>query len=113
MAKHDWEALQTAFLADNADTGITAQQWCEQHGLNYQSARRYIKPRAAQSAQRNPVELRTMRNQILLRNSAQTVMKGKRRNRNYHRTQTMTAIRTLSPRETELRKVWRRAIQQG
>ncbi|AHK22012.1 hypothetical protein BF17_18200 [Yersinia similis] len=46
---------------------------------------------------RNPVELRTMRNQILLRNSAQTVMKGKRRNRNYHRTQTMTAIRTLSP----------------
>ncbi|MFQ6256850.1 terminase [Yersinia enterocolitica] len=54
MAKHDWEALQAAFLADNATTGITAQQWCEQHGLNYQSARRYIKPRAAQSAQKKP-----------------------------------------------------------
>lgn len=54
MAKHDWEALQAAFLADSADTGITAQQWCEQHGLNYQSARRYIKPRAAQSAQKKP-----------------------------------------------------------
>ncbi|HHH1657056.1 TPA: terminase [Yersinia enterocolitica] len=54
MAKHDWEALQAAFLADNAVTGITAQQWCEQHGLNYQSARRYIKPRAAQSAQKKP-----------------------------------------------------------
>ncbi|HHH1986242.1 TPA: terminase [Yersinia enterocolitica] len=54
MAKHDWEALQVAFLADNATTGITAQQWCEQHGLNYQSARRYIKPRAAQSAQKKP-----------------------------------------------------------
>ncbi|MGE4670457.1 terminase [Yersinia enterocolitica] len=54
MAKHDWEALQAAFLADNADTGITAQQWCEQHGLHYQSARRYIKPRAAQSAQKKP-----------------------------------------------------------
>ncbi|HEN3632636.1 TPA: terminase [Yersinia enterocolitica] len=54
MAKHDWEALQAAFLADNVDTGITAQQWCEQHGLNYQSARRYIKPRAAQSAQKKP-----------------------------------------------------------
>ncbi|HDV7159099.1 TPA: terminase [Yersinia enterocolitica] len=54
MAKHDWEALQAAFLADNAATGITAQQWCEQHGLNYQSARRYIKPRAAQSAQKKP-----------------------------------------------------------
>ncbi|EKN3739650.1 TPA: terminase [Yersinia enterocolitica] len=54
MAKHDWEALQAAFLADNATTGITAQQWCEQHGLNYQSARRYIKPRAVQSAQKKP-----------------------------------------------------------
>ncbi|EKN4181143.1 terminase [Yersinia ruckeri] len=54
MAKHDWKTLQTAFLADNAETGITAQQWCEQHGLNYQSARRYIKPRAAQFAQKKP-----------------------------------------------------------
>ncbi|MEI7375668.1 terminase [Dickeya chrysanthemi] len=52
MAKHDWKALQAAFLADNAKTGITAQQWCEEHGLNYQSARRYIKPRSAQSAQK-------------------------------------------------------------
>lgn len=51
MAKHDWKALQAEFLRDNAATGITAQQWCENHGLNYQSARRYIKPRAAQSAQ--------------------------------------------------------------
>ncbi|MCW2484833.1 terminase [Candidatus Symbiopectobacterium sp. NZEC127] len=52
MAKHDWKTLLAAFLADNAETGITAQQWCEEHGLNYQSARRYIKPRAAQSAQK-------------------------------------------------------------
>ncbi|CAI1576337.1 terminase [Serratia proteamaculans] len=51
MAKHDWKALQAEFLRDNAATGITAQQWCENRGLNYQSARRYIKPRAAQSAQ--------------------------------------------------------------
>jgi hypothetical protein len=51
MAKHDWKALQAEFLAENAATGITAQQWCENRGLNYQSARRYIKPRAAQSAQ--------------------------------------------------------------
>lgn len=52
MAKHDWNALLAAFLADNAETGITAQLWCEEHGLNYQSARRYIKPRSAQSAQK-------------------------------------------------------------
>ncbi|HHQ6551501.1 TPA: terminase [Serratia fonticola] len=51
MAKHDWKALQAEFLAENAATGITAQQWCESRGLNYQSARRYIKLRAAQSAQ--------------------------------------------------------------
>lgn len=51
MAKHDWKTLQAEFLRDNAATGITAQQWCENRGLNYQSARRYIKPRAAQSAQ--------------------------------------------------------------
>ncbi|CAI1618539.1 Uncharacterised protein [Serratia quinivorans] len=51
MAKHDWKALQAEFLRDNAATGVTAQQWCENRGLNYQSARRYIKPRAAQSAQ--------------------------------------------------------------
>lgn len=53
MAKHDWKALQAEFLAENAATGVTAQQWCENRGLNYQSARRYIKPRAAQSAQNN------------------------------------------------------------
>lgn len=51
MAKHDWKALQAEFLRGNAATGVTAQQWCENRGLNYQSARRYIKPRAAQSAQ--------------------------------------------------------------
>lgn len=51
MAKHDWKALQAEFLRDNAATGVTAQQWCENRGLNYQSARRYIKPRAALSAQ--------------------------------------------------------------
>ncbi|PWC10538.1 terminase [Brenneria corticis] len=52
MAKHDWSALLAAFLSDNAETGITAQRWCEERGLNYQSARRYIKPRSAQSAQK-------------------------------------------------------------
>ncbi|UCZ75333.1 terminase [Dickeya zeae] len=56
MAKHDWKALQAAFLADNAETGITAQQWCEEHGLNYQSARRYIKPRSAQKEVRKTAQ---------------------------------------------------------
>ncbi len=45
MAKHDWETLQADFLAAHAATGISVQHWCQQHGLNYQTARRYIKLR--------------------------------------------------------------------
>ncbi|TGZ35371.1 hypothetical protein EQ875_01652 [Photobacterium damselae subsp. damselae] len=45
---NDWALLQQQFLADNDKTGITAKEWCEQQGLNYQSARRYIKVRIAQ-----------------------------------------------------------------
>ncbi|MGL4486150.1 MAG: terminase [Yersinia sp. (in: enterobacteria)] len=45
MAKHDWEKLQAAFLVVHAATGISVQHWCQQQGLNYQSARRYIKLR--------------------------------------------------------------------
>lgn len=48
MAKTNWPALQAEFAQAHAATGISAQAWCEQQGLNYQSARRYIKPRAAQ-----------------------------------------------------------------
>lgn len=43
MAKSKWETLQAAFLADHAATGVTVKDWCEQKGLNYQTARRHIK----------------------------------------------------------------------
>ncbi|OBU29331.1 hypothetical protein C0Z01_00555 [Photobacterium kishitanii] len=46
---NDWKQLQLQFLADNDKTSITAREWCHQRGLNYQSARRYIKMRNAQS----------------------------------------------------------------
>ncbi|MGF1727062.1 hypothetical protein [Photobacterium nomapromontoriensis] len=46
---NDWTQLQQQFLADNDATGITAKEWCEQNGLKYQSARRYIKVRTAQT----------------------------------------------------------------
>lgn len=45
---NDWTQLQQQFLADNDKTGITVKDWCEANGLNYQSARRYIKLRTAQ-----------------------------------------------------------------
>lgn len=51
MAKHDWKALQAEFLEEHRENGITAQEWCSQRGINYQSARRYIKVRKAETAQ--------------------------------------------------------------
>lgn len=43
MAKHDWIKLQADFLEAHEKTGIKVNEWCEQQGLNYSSARRYIK----------------------------------------------------------------------
>lgn len=53
MAKPDWGALQQRFLSDHAKTSISPSDWCETQGLNYATARRYIKKPAAQSAQKN------------------------------------------------------------
>ncbi|KTI36943.1 terminase small subunit [Enterobacter roggenkampii] len=43
MAKPDWGALQDQFLAEHAKTGISPKDWCQAQGLNYASAKRYIK----------------------------------------------------------------------
>ncbi|WRX61065.1 hypothetical protein SM940_07025 [Escherichia coli] len=43
MAKPDWGALQLQFLAEHAKTGISPKDWCAAQGLNYSSAKRYIK----------------------------------------------------------------------
>jgi hypothetical protein len=42
MAKPDWGALQDQFLAEHA-SGISPKDWCEAQGLNYATAKRYIK----------------------------------------------------------------------
>ncbi|TKI03566.1 terminase small subunit [Martelella alba] len=53
MAKPDWGELQQRFLSDHAKSGISPKEWCEEQGLNYTSARRYIKkPTAQKTAQR-------------------------------------------------------------
>lgn len=52
MAKPDWGALQHQFLAEHAKSGISPKDWCEAQGLNYATARRYIKKPTAQSAQK-------------------------------------------------------------
>lgn len=59
MAKPDWGYLQSRFLSEHAKTGISPKDWCEAQGLNYSSARRYIKKPAAQnSAQKNSAAVR-------------------------------------------------------
>ncbi|KHE05326.1 terminase small subunit [Citrobacter braakii] len=52
MAKPDWGELQRRFLSDHAATGVSPKDWCEAQGLNYTSARRYIKKPTAQAAQK-------------------------------------------------------------
>ncbi|WP_312926039.1 terminase small subunit [Atlantibacter hermannii] len=53
MAKPNWGELQQRFLSEHAKTGISPKDWCEAQGLNYATARRYIKKPAAQSAQKS------------------------------------------------------------
>ena len=59
MAKPDWIDLQSRFLSEHAKSGISPKDWCEAQGLNYSSARRYIKkPPAKNSAQQDNVDVR-------------------------------------------------------
>lgn len=51
MAKPDWGELQQRFLSEHAATGVSPKEWCEAQGLNYATARRYIKKLSAQTAQ--------------------------------------------------------------
>ncbi|HFI2181679.1 terminase small subunit [Enterobacter roggenkampii] len=52
MAKPDWGVLQQRFLSEHAATGVSPKEWCEAQGLNYATARRYIKRPYAQTAQK-------------------------------------------------------------
>lgn len=52
MAKPDWGELQQRFLSEHAATGVSPKEWCEAQGLNYATARRYIKKPTAQTSQK-------------------------------------------------------------
>ena len=52
MSKPDWGVLQQRFLSEHAATGVSPKEWCEAQGLNYATARRYIKKPSAQTAQK-------------------------------------------------------------
>lgn len=58
MSKPDWGSLQQKFIAEYSRTGISPAAWCDANGLNYATARRYIKkpPKTAQSKLRNSAQ---------------------------------------------------------
>ncbi|EBW6363811.1 terminase small subunit [Salmonella enterica subsp. enterica serovar Oranienburg] len=58
MSKRDWGALQQEFNAAHSRSGISPEDWCEARGLNYNTARRYIKKtlKTAQSELRNSAQ---------------------------------------------------------
>ncbi|MHA4826662.1 terminase small subunit [Enterobacter ludwigii] len=53
MAKPDWGELQQRFLSEHAVNGVSPKEWCEAQGLNYATARRYIKKPSAQTTQKS------------------------------------------------------------
>lgn len=50
MAKTDWKKLDQEFQRAHAKSGIKLQDWCEQKGISYATARRYIKMRRSAQA---------------------------------------------------------------
>lgn len=43
MAKKDWNALQIEYIKAYAKSGVSVMEWCRKKGLNFASAKRYIK----------------------------------------------------------------------
>ncbi|WP_258172532.1 hypothetical protein BV169_007790 [Haemophilus influenzae] len=43
MAKKDWNALQIEYIKTYAKTGVSVMEWCRRKGLNFATAKRYIK----------------------------------------------------------------------
>lgn len=58
MSKPDWGSLQQQYIAAHSRTGISPADWCEENGLKYATARRYIKkpPKNAQKNLRNSAQ---------------------------------------------------------
>lgn len=43
MARVNWQALQIEYVKAYAKTGVSVQEWCRKKGLNFATAKRYIK----------------------------------------------------------------------
>ncbi|ELU2857448.1 terminase small subunit [Escherichia coli] len=71
MSRPDWGALQQEYIAEYTRSGISPVAWCEARGLNYATARRYIKkpPKNAQA------EVRKTAQKSVQKKPAQTAQK--------------------------------------
>lgn len=43
MARKNWNALQIEYIKSYAKTGVSVMEWCRKKGLNFATAKRYIK----------------------------------------------------------------------
>ncbi|MEJ9427674.1 terminase small subunit [Escherichia coli] len=71
MSRPDWGALQQEYIAEYTRSGISPVAWCEARGLNYATARRYIK-KPSKNAQ---TEMRKTAQKSAQKKSAQTAQK--------------------------------------
>lgn len=80
MGKTDWNAIAELFAIEQEKTGISAKDWCDANGYNYQSARRYLKTRGqleqqkktAQTAQKKMRKPEKSAQKTMRKSSAQT-----------------------------------------
>ena len=71
MAKTNWEQVAAQYAAAQAKTGISAKDWCEKIGINYQSARRYLKSRGQSPEQPDTFQAAAQSAQKKVRKTAQ------------------------------------------
>lgn len=56
MAKKDWNALQIEYIKTYAKTGVSVMEWCRRKGLNFATAKRYIKKPETAFAQMEEIQ---------------------------------------------------------
>ncbi|KMV71909.1 terminase small subunit [bacteria symbiont BFo1 of Frankliniella occidentalis] len=74
MAKPDWGSLQTEFLAEHAISNISPKDWCEARGINYATARRYIKKTAQTKEQRTAQKKKRIVQAVMRAESAEELI---------------------------------------
>lgn len=75
MAKTDWDSAAKLFAMENDRTGISVQDWCEQNGFNYQSARRYLKIRGQSPSSKKDSRVQAPSGKSKSSKTAQTAQK--------------------------------------